>query len=333
MSKHPDHDTVRAALALAVRAPSVHNTQPWQWRVGDTTVHLYADDSRRLPHTDPDCRELVVSCGAALHHLRVALRAFGWETVVHRFPNPADPKHLAAVEFRPGEPDPAAVRLTRAISRRRSDRRRFTSWEMPAAQVSAVVAAGAGRPGVQVREVDPTGEHARLLRAFVDAATTHRGDAAYNAELAAWSGHHASAQGVPARNAVVATDPTVRPFGDPRLPEAVVHDTEESARMLLVCTASDDLLGWLRAGEAASALLLEATVRGLASCALSEPLEVTGVRTRIRRDLLGDFGYPQLIIRMGWAATSAEEVPITPRLPLTDVVRPLEPLDLASTRS
>ncbi|WP_433567492.1 Acg family FMN-binding oxidoreductase [Nocardia sp. CA-151230] len=329
MSTLPDHDTIRAAVALAVRAPSVHNTQPWLWRVGDTTVHLYADDSRRLPFADPDSRELVVSCGAALHHLRVALRAVGWQTGVHRFPNPADPRHLAALELHHAEPDASATRLARAIARRRSDRRRFTSWEVPPAQVSAVVAAGAAAPGVEVREVDTTGEHARLLRAFVDAATAHRGDVGYNAELAEWSGHHASAQGVPARNAVVPSDAMVRPFGDPRLPEAVVSDTEEAARMLLVCTASDDLRGWLRAGEVASAVLLEATARGLATCALSEPLEVTGVRTRIRRDLLGDFGYPQLIIRMGWAATSAAPVPATPRLPLEDVVRPLESLSLS----
>ncbi|WP_154788787.1 Acg family FMN-binding oxidoreductase [Nocardia aurantiaca] len=329
MSKHPDHDTLRAALALAVRAPSVHNTQPWLWRVGDTTVHLYADDSRRLPHTDPDNRELVVSCGAALHHLRIALRAVGWKTVVHRFPNPADPRHLASLEFRPAEADAAAVRLARAISQRRTDRRRFTSWEVPAAQLSAIVAVGAGKTGVQVREVDTTGEHARLMQAFVDAATEHRGDPGYAAELAEWSGHHASAQGVPSRNAVVSSDPTVRPFDDPGMPEAVVRDTDESARMLLVCTASDDLRSWLSAGEVASAVLLEATVRGLATCALSEPLEVTSVRTRIRRDLLGDFGYPQLIIRVGWAATSATPIPPTPRLPLESVVRPLETLTLS----
>ncbi|WP_040861577.1 Acg family FMN-binding oxidoreductase [Nocardia niigatensis] len=329
MSTHPDHDTIRAAVALAVRAPSVHNTQPWLWRVGDTTVHLYADDSRRLPYTDPDSRELVVSCGAALHHLRVALRAAGWDTDVHRFPNPAEPKHLAALELHRAEPDASAVRLARAISQRRSDRRRFTSWEVPPGQVAAVVAAGAGVTGTQVREVDATGEHARLLQAFVDAATAHRGDPGYNAELAEWSGHHASDQGVPARNAVVPPDATVRPFDDPLLSEAVVHDTDEAARMLVVCTASDDLHGWLSAGEVASAVLLEATVRGLATCALSEPLEITGIRARIRRDLLGDFGYPQLIIRMGWAATSAAPVPATPRLPLEDVVHPLETLRLS----
>ena len=115
MTRHPDAETVRAALALAVRAPSVHNTQPWRWRVGDTTVHLYVDEERGLPHTDPDRRELLISCGAALHHFRVAARSFGWHTVVHRFPNPDEPRHLASVEFLPVTPTADVVGAARAI--------------------------------------------------------------------------------------------------------------------------------------------------------------------------------------------------------------------------
>src|SRR6185312_6884097 len=94
----PDEKTVRSGIALAIRAPSVHNTQPWRWRVGDSSLHLYADWSRHLTATDPEGRDLVVSCGASLHHMRVALAALGWGTVVHHVPNPGDPKHLAAIE-------------------------------------------------------------------------------------------------------------------------------------------------------------------------------------------------------------------------------------------
>ena len=80
MSTHfPDAATMRTALALAIRAPSVHNIQPWQWRVGVDSLHLYADPTRHLVHTDPDGRDLMVSCGAALHHCAVALAALGWQ--------------------------------------------------------------------------------------------------------------------------------------------------------------------------------------------------------------------------------------------------------------
>ncbi|WP_024805057.1 nitroreductase family protein [Nocardia sp. BMG51109] len=319
---HPDRDTVHAALALAVRAPSVHNSQPWSWRVGDSTVHLYADTGRHLPHTDPDQRDLVLSCGAALHHLRIAARVLGWEAVVHRLPSPADPDHLAAIEFRAGTPTPDAVRLARAISRRRTDRRRYTSWEVPSAYLATIVVAGADS-GVLVHEVEDGFARTQLLRAFEQAAWEHARDFSYGVELAQWSGRHASEEGVPARNAVKTVDATVRPFSNPGLPQAVVRDTDCAERMLLLSTSADDRMSRLRAGEAASAVLLTATSLGLATCPLTEPFEVQGIRNRIRTDILDDSAFPQLAIRIGWAATGSGPLLATPRRPVGDVVHPL----------
>lgn len=34
----PDAGTIRTVLALASRAPSVHNTQPWRWLVGTQSL-------------------------------------------------------------------------------------------------------------------------------------------------------------------------------------------------------------------------------------------------------------------------------------------------------
>ncbi|WP_225728953.1 MULTISPECIES: nitroreductase family protein [unclassified Nocardia] len=322
LSRHPDHETIRAALALAVRAPSVHNTQPWQWRVGDTTVHLYADETRRLALTDPDGRDLLLSCGAALHHFRVAMRSFGWHTVVHRLPNPAEPQHLASIEFSAATPTADVVELTRAINHRRTDRRRTTSWEVPRSHIDAIRAAGDAE-GALVSEI-PGGQHrTRLVRAFETAAAQHRDSRGYQAELAAWSGRHAALEGVPSRNAVLADDPLTREFHGPTLVEAVLHDLNDRGDLLLVHTASDDRISRLRAGEAASAALLTATSFGLATCPLTEPFEVPGTRDLVRADVLSDSGFPQLIIRIGWAATSAAKVPPTPRRPLADVVRSL----------
>ncbi|MTL13668.1 NAD(P)H nitroreductase, partial [Nocardia seriolae] len=96
----------------------------------------------------------------------------------------------------------------------------------------------------------------------------------------------------------------------------------DASRMLVVSTGSNDLRAWLRAGEATSAVLLTATARGLASCALSEPLELPAIRERIRTHLLGGAGHPQLMVRLGRVATSAAPVPAAPRLPLSAVTRP-----------
>ncbi|MEV2225922.1 nitroreductase family protein [Nocardia vinacea] len=319
---HPDPETVRSALALAVRAPSIHNTQPWQWRVGDRTVHLYADESRQLALTDPDRRDLLLSCGAMLHHFRVAARSFGWHAVVHRFPNPAEPQHLASIEFTPTIPAADVITVARAIARRRTDRRRFTSWEVPPTHTRHIIEAGAAE-GALVHEIAGGGTRTQLVQAFHEAARLHRDDARYQTELALWSGRHVTPEGVPARNVVAATDPLTREFRSPEMTEAVIHDLDDRGVLLLVHTTADDPLSRLRAGEATSAVLLAATTFGLATCPLTEPLELPGTRDLVRTDVLSDSGFPQLIVRIGWASTSAAQVPPTPRRPLDDVVRPL----------
>ena len=69
-------DKLRFALEYAVLAPSSHNSQPWHFVLQDDSVLVCADRTRALPVVDPFDRELVISCGAALFNLRVALNHF-----------------------------------------------------------------------------------------------------------------------------------------------------------------------------------------------------------------------------------------------------------------
>src|SRR5205823_14103310 len=129
----PSQETMYSVLTLACRAPSVHNSQPWHWKLTDHSAHLYVDRSRLLAVLDPTGRESVISCGAALHHARIAFAAVGWHTLVHRLPNPALSDHLASIEFsRLSEVDPTAVTLAAVAADRRTDRRPFLPDPVPA---------------------------------------------------------------------------------------------------------------------------------------------------------------------------------------------------------
>ena len=318
----PDDDTVHAALALAVRAPSVHNTQPWRWRIGESTIHLHADQDRRLTETDPDGRDLLLSCGAALHHLRVGAAALGWRAEVRRLPDPADPDHLAAVALRRHQPGQDEIALAAAIPRRRTDRRRHSAWTVPDSAVRAMAQTAADE-GVIAREaVGPARYH--LARAVADAARRHLADPAYRVEVGAWSGRRFSTEGVPAVN-TPPPDPAPgalpgRPFADPQLAQPPGAKAEDDETVLLVLsTASDDRMSRLRAGEATSAVLLTATGLGLASCPLTEPLEVSDARRRVQDRVTGG-AVPQMVLRIGWAPVNADPLPATPRRPLSDVV-------------
>lgn len=316
----PDNETIRTALSLATRAPSVHNSQPWRWLVGPHILHLYADYDRHLPNTDPDDRDLLLSCGASLNHCVVGLAALGWQSKIHRFPNPDDISHLAAIELHRFTAAEVDVTLAAAIPRRRTDRRHYSSWPVRHGDV-ALMAARAARSGVTLRRVD---ELTTLKELVAQAAWQHGNDYEYLTELATWSGRYGSKAGVPARN-------TPDPDPNAALPARVfagsvlrqtpdASSAEDNAVVVALGTSDDDPMARVRAGEATSLVLLTATALGLASCPITEPLEVAATREAARAELFGDGGFPQMLIRIGWAPVNADPLPSTPRRDLSDVV-------------
>lgn len=310
-----DHGTVRSAIELASRAPSVHNSQPWGWRLGERSVHLYADLRRWLPATDADGRDLVMSCGAALHHLRIALAATGVRSAVHRMPDPAELDHLASVELESGDPTGSDVRLVTAIPLRRTDRRPFGTWPIPAGIVEELVSCAADQ-GVVLRVIDEPFARAGLMTAIRDAAAAQDDIEGYQTELATWSGDDRGGDGIPAANLLrngVAGVEAARRFADGDVEFA--HGDPDGATLAVLGTASDDPLSHLRAGEALSAVLLLATDFGLATCPLSQPLEIGATRRTVGDEVLGGTLSPQVVLRLGWPV-SGPPLPATPRRPV-----------------
>ncbi|WNV87441.1 Acg family FMN-binding oxidoreductase [Umezawaea sp. Da 62-37] len=311
-------------IALAGRAPSIHNSQPWRWVAGDNSLHLFADRSRHLPAVDPDCRDLLMSCGAALHHLRVGFAAAGWDTTVHRLPNPAQPDHLAAVEFTSRNPTAEDIALSSTIPRRHTDRRRFTSWPVPEGLIGLVAERAGAQGAIVVAATDPD-DRFRLASAIADAARQQDADPEYRSELAAWAGRGSAADdGVLAsstpRTTVPHGDTTMRAFPDGVLAQTREGWEDDAGELLVLATTMDDHVSRLRAGEAMSAVLLASTALGLATCPLSQPLEVRGIRELLRATVLGGVASPQMVLRIGWAPTDQERVPATPRRAVDDVL-------------
>jgi nitroreductase len=67
-------------------------------------------------------------------------------------------------------------------------------------------------------------------------------------------------------------------------------------------------------------VLLTATSMGLANCPVTEPLEIADTRALVRAEVFGASGYPQMLLRVGWAPINADPLPPTPRREFTDFV-------------
>jgi hypothetical protein len=319
------------AVERALRAPSVHNTQPWRWRIDDDAVQLHADWTRHLVATDPDRRDLVLSCGAALHHLLVALAARGLEAQVDRLPDPDDVGHLATVTLRTGAGLPADPALLRSIERRRTDRRRMSHRPVPSEHLRLLDEHARHAGALLITATGPALRE-RLGAALTDAASRQHWTPGYPAELELWTRRYAGARdGVPAGNiapplvgAVGATPLRQFPRGRLDQPQRVPGQEAgvDASELLVISTPGDDILDQLRAGEATSAVLLAATTLGLASTPLSQAVEIDVTRRAIQRDVLHIPEQPQIVLRIGWPATHAAEIPPTPRRDLRSVLLP-----------
>ena len=174
------------ALAQAARtaglAPSIHNTQPWRWRVDGSTLDLRAERSRQLAVTDPVGRMLAISCGAALHHVRVALAAEGWAVAVTRMPDESDQDLLARLTAT-GRMDvtPAAMRLLQTARIRHTDRRPLSETPVEPAAIDSLRAACAAE-GTRLHVLRPDAI-VDLAAAAVRAQTIEELDPSWRDEL------------------------------------------------------------------------------------------------------------------------------------------------------
>jgi nitroreductase len=299
ISRFPSDDILRNALSLAARAPSISDPEPWRWRVGARCVDLFVSSGRRGREADAESRDVLLSCGASLHHCVVAFAALGWRAKVERLPDPADPDHLATLELQPHAAVAVDVSLAAAIPRQRNDWRPYCAWPVSTADIS-LIGARAANAGVTTRRVDKV----PVIREFVTQAVEgHRADYEDVSELAPRTGGHASGADSVHRNT---------PTSDP-------EPANDTTVVLALGTRDDSRLARLRAGEAMSSALLSATAVGLASCPLAEPWKSAEGRDTLHANLFGIVGFPQILLRLGWPPVDADPLPAPPRRPFLDV--------------
>jgi hypothetical protein len=292
---------------FASLAPSVHNTQPWQFVAAGHTLEVRADPTRQLAVLDESARQLHISCGAAVEFARLAIRALGYSCIVRLTPRADDPLLLATLTLGGrSEAAPGEKRLYDAAPRRYTDRGTYEDKQVPRPLLTRLADA-AGEVGCWVQPLNRPGD--RLLAAVLleKAEAIEAQDPRYREELERWRRDGTAVDGVP--DAALPTwpdsrvsDMPLRDFTNSEQPQGGHHGRHpdvERDTLVLIGSDGDDRLSWLRTGRALAAVLLIATDAGVASQPLGQVTDVTATRIRLQRGL-GLLGYPQLLLRMGY---------------------------------
>jgi len=310
-------------LNYAVLAPSGHNTQPWLFKVGGEEVQLRTDRTRGLPVVDPEDRALVISCGAALFHLRVAIRHFGYEDEVEVLPNPHDPDLLARVRLGPDHAETEEERmLFQTIPKRRSNRGPFEDKQVPGRLLSALQAA-AWEEGAWLHLVEAENAKHAIAELIAEGDRTQLADKRFRRELASWvhPNRTRSRDGMPGYafgfgDLMSLAGPfVIRTFDTGKGQAAKDRQLAEGSPVLAILgTEGDTPPEWLAAGQALARVLLRARAEEVWASFLNQPIEVAELRPRLR-EAIGVDGYPQLLLRMGYGP----EVRPTPRQPVEEI--------------
>lgn len=302
-------ESVAGLLSTAGRAPSIFNSQPWLFRVGTYAIDLYADPSRRL-RIDRSGREMLISCGAALFGLRMAIRAIGYEPVVGVLPDPEDPGLLARVRLGARSPVTQAERqLVDAIPHRHTHRGSFAAAPLPRGlmirlQHDAVVERAA------LAIIDQPSAYAQLSGIVRRTVSEMSGDQRARADVRQWvrapgstavDGVPVSAIALPARGRLGRLAQRDMDLG--RGAGELSEDGPPPAVTAILLTAGDTRADWLRAGQALHRMLAHAASHWVFASLYSEPTESALARALIRSRLTLP-GAPQLVLQFGVARST-----------------------------
>lgn len=312
------------AARMARWAPSVHNTQPWRFSIGDRRISVRGDAERRLQVADPAGREMLISCGAAIFTLGLALRWRGYAPQVQLLPDPDRPQLLAEITLdeQAGEAPRVSEetgRLLGQVRLRSTHRGPFLPMRLPAGLL-LLLREEVRREGGVLHVV--TGDHAVGALAALTQAAEHlqRLDPAYDAEVMRWAPPPGSSRpdGVHADSYPRRDEPTepyfaargfARGHGWGTMPEPGAASGELAVGTVVVLTTrTDGPKDWLRAGQALQRMLLRAQAEGGVSAAFhTQPLELPELREVIRSRICGG-EHPQLLLRLGMAESERSAV-------------------------
>lgn len=307
-------------FALVEMAANGHNTQPWIFQIEQGQMRILSDITRRTPVVDPDDHHLWASLGCVAVNLSLAAGYWGRGGMLALT---ADGPVVEMIQSAHA-PDP----LFDAILTRQTSRTPFDGTPVPTEVLSRIVAAAEGG-GAEVLPITRRSRIDRLRDLVLAANDDQIADAAFVAELKRWirfspreavrygDGLYAACSGAPPLPQWLGPHMFDLLFTAEAEAQKYRVQMDTSAALIVIVAPRNDPTGWMRAGQSAQRLQLQATLDGVRTSFVNQPVEVPSRRADLQSLLgLGD-KRPSLILRLGYGP----QMPYALRRPVAQVLR------------
>ncbi|MFN3556666.1 MAG: Acg family FMN-binding oxidoreductase [Bacteroidales bacterium] len=303
----PD-DIFLKIVRSAVKAPSGHNTQPWLFANEKDGIIIKPDFSRSLPIADPGNRELYISLGCAAETAIIAARFYGYNAELHldlienqgsirivlsKIDHPEQPELFSFINVRQTTrnlysgrwvSDEDMENLTQIVPEQGVDMVFYMGQEGIESLQPYIILANA----IQMNNPDFMNELIQWMR-FSEREAMQKGDGLYT-----------SCSGIPSLGRRIGSF-VIRNFVTAKSEEKrLLTQMSNTPSLALFTSQNNTLTDWVKTGMVFQRVALVATRLGLCHSCLNLPCQIPKVRDKMMTDLDLD-GFPQLIIRMGYA--------------------------------
>jgi hypothetical protein len=308
-------------VRYATLAPSSHNTQCWRFVLGEQSISIRPDMSRRCPVVDPDDHHLFVSLGCATENLIQAALALGLRG------EPVFDAASDSVRVLLSPTTAHASPLFKAIPLRQSTRGEYDGKQLSPGDLKLLDTVSAS-DSVRLLLLTEQSALEKALEFVVQGNTAQMNDQAFVDELKSWirfNGTDAVRTGDGLFSAS-SGNPTVPEwlgslmFGLFFTPKAendkYARQIRSSAGLAVFVGKTADKAHWVEVGRAYERFALQATSLGVRTAHLNQPIEVPALRPEFASFLGIGSMRPDLVLRFGRGPT----LPPSPRRPVQSVL-------------
>jgi nitroreductase len=318
--------SIKELVSYAVKAPSGHNTQPWKFKVSETSIHILPDYTRRLEVVDPDDHALFISLGCALENLLIAARHAGYSpTVNYQLHNTSE--EYIQVDLVP-DTTAGQTELFDAIGKRQSTRATYNRAVIPAEHLKKLQEAAATQTSVSCRIIEDKQEIAAITELVKEANIRQFKNERFRKEMEAWirfNDKTATTSNDGLRSAVMGSPAVPTWFGKlyfnylvspSKEAEKAAAGIASSSALVVFSTEDNTKEGWVKLGQSFERFALQATALGIKHAHLNMPCEEVHVRNKLKQLLGYTAAEPLLLIRLGYG----DAMPISFRRPVEEVL-------------